>query len=69
VRWDAIAKKAYAELVASYTPEQREMIARRTEAQRQARLCGQRLRWPEGRAAGYSSAQPALVRWSTEPPA
>lgn len=67
-RWDALAKAAHAELVASYTPEQREIVARMTEARRQARLAGARARWPEGRAAGYPQAQPALVRWPDEPP-
>lgn len=66
--WDALAKAANAELVASYTPEQRAIIARRTEALRQARLCSQRLRWPEGRQAGRPKAQPALVKWPTAPP-
>ena len=67
-RWDALAKAARAELVASYTPEQRAIVARMTEARRQARLAAARARWPEGRAAGYPNAQPALVRWPDAPP-
>ena len=71
-RWgaarDAERKAAYRELVASYTAEQREIIRRMTEAARQKRLCAARRQWPEGRAAGYGNAQPALVAWPDAPP-
>ena len=64
-RWQAIQRAAYAELVASYTPEQREVIRRMTEAKRQARLCRERARWPEG----GSGERGMVVAWPEEPPA
>lgn len=63
-QWDAIAKAAYVELVASYTPEQRAIIARMNEAKRQARLCNDRIRYPEGRQRVHVK----LCAWPTEPP-
>ena len=54
---------AYAELVASYTPEQREVIRRMTEAKRQARLCRERARWPEG----SQGTHPSECAWPEEP--
>jgi len=64
-RWQAIQRAAYAELVASYTPEQREVIRRITEAKRQASLCRERTRWPEG----GSGERGMVVAWPEEPPA
>ena len=63
-RWQAIQKAAYAELVASYTSEQREVIRRMTEAKRQRRLCRERARWPEG----GSGERGMVVAWPEEPP-
>ena len=63
-RWQAIRRAAYAELVAGYTPEQREVIRRMTEAKRQARLCRERARWPEG----GSGERGMVVAWPEEPP-
>ena len=64
-RWRAIRLAAYRELVASYTPEQREIIRRMTEAARQQRLCSDRARYPEGRQRKH----PTLIAWPEEPPA
>ena len=64
-RWQAIQRTAYAELVASYTPEQHEIVRRMTEATRQQRLCADRARYPEGR----QRAHPTLCAWPDEPPA
>ena len=64
-RWQAIQRAAYAELVASYTDEQREVLRRMTEAKRQARLCRERARWPEG----GSGERGMVVAWPEEPPA
>lgn len=63
-RWRAIKRATYAELVASYTPEQREIIRRMNEAARQQHLCNARARWPEG----ASGKHPTLVAWPDEPP-
>ena len=54
-RWQAIQRAAYAELVAGYTPEQREVIRRMTEAKRQRRLCRERARWPAGSQGTHPS--------------
>lgn len=62
--WGAERKQAHRELVASYTPEQRAIIARRTEAARQRRLCWERWRWPEGSTGKH----PTLVEWPDPPP-
>ena len=62
-RWRAVKLAAYRELVASYTPEQRAIIARMNEASRQQRLCSGRARWPEG----YDGKH--YVVWPDEPPA
>lgn len=62
--WDAERKAAYKELVASYTPEQRAIIARMTEAARQQRLCWARWKWPEGATGKH----PTLVEWPDPPP-
>ena len=64
LRWQAIQRAAYAELVAGYTPEQREVIRRMTEAKRQARLCRERARWPEG----SQGTHPSECAWPEEPP-
>ena len=64
-RWRAVKLAAYQELVASYTPEQRAIIARMNEAQRQQRLCADRARYPEGRQRTH----PTLCAWPDEPPA
>lgn len=64
-RWRAAKLAAYRELVASYTDEQRAIIRRMTEAQRQQRLCSDRARWPEGRQGTH----PTLCAWPDEPPA
>ena len=64
LRWRAIQRQAYQELVASYTPEQREVIRRMTEAKRQARLCRERARWPEG----SQGTHPSECAWPEEPP-
>ena len=63
-RWNRLAKGAYRELVASYTPEQREIIRRMTAARRQQRLCSDRARWPEGRQGTH----PTECAWPDEPP-
>lgn len=63
-RWHAIQVAAHAELVASYTPEQRAIIARRTHAISQSRLCARRIRFPDGRDGGSANK----VAWPDEPP-
>ena len=63
-RWHAIKLAAYKELVASYTPEQRAIIARMTKAARNEKLCGARARYP----AGMSGERGSLVAWPEEPP-
>lgn len=60
-RWTAIKKSAYAELVASYTPEQQEIVRRMNHAARQAELCKRRIISP----AGYSGDR--TVAWPEEP--
>lgn len=60
-RWTAIKKSAYAELVASYTDEQREIVRRMNHAGRQAELCKRRIISP----TGYSDAR--TVAWPEEP--
>lgn len=62
-RWNAIKLAAYAELAASYTPEQRAIIARMTEAGRNERLCKSRRKAPDGRSGLRH------VAWPEEPPA
>lgn len=64
-RWHAIKLAAYRELVASYTPEQRAIIARMTQAARNEKLCGPRAKYPEG----TSQKRGDLVAWPEEPPA
>ena len=63
-RWHTIKLAAYRELVASYTPEQRAIIARMTQAARNEKLCGARARWPEG----TSKKRGDLVSWPAAPP-
>ena len=61
-RWHAIKLAAYADLVASYTPEQRAIIARMTEAARNEKLCKARRTTREG----WSGLR--RVAWPEEPP-
>lgn len=63
-RWRAIKLAAYRELVASYTPEQREIVARMHHASHQGSLCGQRARFPDG----STGKRRAVVAWPEEPP-
>jgi len=63
-QWNAVRRAAYAELVASYTPEQRALVERINEASRQERLCNERRKWPEGRTGKHAG----LVAWPREPP-
>lgn len=62
-RWTAIKKAAYAELVASYTPEQKAIVKRMNHAAGQATLCNKRLGAPDG----YSGKR--TVAWPEPPPA
>ena len=64
LRWRAIQRQAYQELVASYTPEQREFLRRMNHAARQKQLCWQRARFPEG----ASGKRGGVVAWPEEPP-
>ena len=64
IAWEKLRSAANRELVASYTPEQRAIIARRTEAARQGRLCWARLRFP----AGGSGEREDRVGWPDAPP-
>lgn len=63
-QWLAIyqqqASAIHAELVASYTPEQRALMAEYTEAQRQIKLCRARLS-PTERVHKH------LIKWPTPP--
>lgn len=63
VAWSQRKKAAYRELVASYTPEQGEIIRRMNEASHQSRLCWKRLAKPEGHTGQRR------VAWPDEPPA
>ena len=62
--WRNIGLAAAAELMASYTPEQRAILARVTEANRQRRLCQERIRRP----AGVHGERPERVGWPDPPP-
>lgn len=62
-RWTAIKKSAYAELVASYTPEQKEIVRRMNHAGRQATLCKHRIVSPFGWSGDRT------VAWPEEPAA
>lgn len=64
-RWRALRLAAYADLVASYTPEQQAMARRMYAAGAQERLCKERAAWPEG----ASGKRATLVVWPDEPPA
>lgn len=65
-RWHAEyqcrAHDAYATLVASYTPEQRELVRQMNHARRQATLCADRYRKPESKWG-------RTLAWPKEPPA
>ena len=63
-RWSAVRAAAYRELVASYTPEQRELVRRMNYAGAQKALCWQRAHFPEGR----SGKRGGVVAWPDEPP-
>lgn len=63
-RWSKIRADAYAALVASYTPEQRALMATMNHASHQKKLCWDRARWPEGSTRKH----PTLIRWPDEPP-
>lgn len=62
-RWHAIKVAAYAELAATYTEEQRAIIARMTQAARNEKLCKARRASPDG----WSGLR--HVAWPDEPPA
>ena len=62
-RWLTRKKAAYRALVASYTAEQRRLVAEIGHANVQAHCCAQRLKWPEG-ATGKAAS---LVAWPEDP--
>jgi hypothetical protein len=61
--WQRQKRQAYRDLVNSYTPEQRAIIARMNRAEWQAKLCGQRLRWPQGQTGRNAG----LIAWPQAP--
>lgn len=63
-RWQAIRKEAYAELVASYTPEQKALVRKMNEAASQAQLCKRRMMFK----AGVHGDREDRVSWPQEPP-
>ena len=62
--WQRRKQALYRQLVASYTPEQRRIIAEMSECARNVRLCQQRLRWPQG----STSTKPGhIIAWPEQP--
>ena len=61
--WTKAKRNAYADLTASYTEEQREIIRRMNHAGRQAQLCRQRM------ISRYGYSCKRKVAWPQEPPA
>ena len=64
VAWRRRKAKLYQQLIASYTPEQRRIVAEMNEAGRNDRLARSRLRWPEG-STGKATT---LIAWPEPPP-
>ncbi len=62
--WNKIRRAAYADLVASYTPTQREIVARINEAQRNEARCKERMKRP----AGVGGERAGRVAWPNPPP-
>ena len=64
LRWHVIRNAMYRELIASYTPEQQQLIKRINRATYQERLCGERARFPRGKTGKHQG----LLSWPEEPP-
>lgn len=64
-KWDHIRADAYDSLAASYTDEQRAIIARMNYAARQKRLCHERMQFPRG---STGTKPPHMIAWPEKPP-
>ena len=62
--WQRRKQALYRQLVASYTPEQRQIVAEMSECSRNLRRCQQRIRWPDG---STKTKPEHIIAWPDDP--